>query len=141
MYAALPDMVSAFGEDELITVTTPLGEDRVAIDQTKVDSAITIASDEIDSYLRRRYALPLASVSAKMMRVCCVLARWNLWSDTKNAPSDAMRADRKDAIAWLAAINCGSVTLDGAVALNVGNDFSRVATRRPAIRFDAGCGA
>ena len=141
LYAALPDMVSAFGEDELITVTTPRGEDRVAIDQTKVDGAIAIASDEIDSYLRRRYALPLVSVSAKMLRVCCVLARWNLWSDTTNPPSDAMRADRKDAIAWLSAVSSGSVTLDGAVALNVGNDFSRVATRRPGIRFDAGCGA
>lgn len=134
-YATVDDMTLSFGEDELITVTTPRGVERTVIDQDQVNTAIGVASDEIDSYLRRRYAVPLVSVSPKILQVCCVLARWALWSKTDTAPSDAMRADRKDAIAWLGSINSGSVTLDGAVALNVGNDFSRIATRRPSVGF------
>lgn len=134
-YATVADMTQAFGEDELISVTTPAGVEYTAIDEGKVTTAIAVASDEIDSYLRRRYAMPLASVSPKLLQVCCVLARWVLWTKTATAPSEAMRADRKDAIAWLGGINAGSVTLDGAVALNVGNDFSRIATRPPCVGF------
>ena len=134
-YATVADMTTAFGSDELITVTTPAGVDRTNIDQGKVDAACAVASDEIDSYLRRRYAVPLTTVSPKLLRTCCVLARWALWSQTNDAPSDAMRADRKDAIAWLVALNAGSVTLDGAVPVNTGNDFSRIATRRPSCGF------
>lgn len=132
-YATVTDMIQAFGEAELTTVTTPEGMPREAVDQTAVTSALAVASDEMDSYLRRRYAVPVATPSPAMVRYCCVLARWVLWSRTDAAPSDAMRADRKDAISWLANINNGSVTLDGAVALNVGTDFSQLATRPPAI--------
>ncbi|MFT9215750.1 MAG: DUF1320 domain-containing protein [Acetobacter malorum] len=134
-YATVDDMTNSFGEDELITVTTPRGVERTVIDPDQVNTAIGVASDEIDSYLRRRYAVPLVSVSPKMLQVCCVLARWVLWSKTDTAPSDSMRADRKDAIAWLGNINSGSVTLDGATPLNVGEDFSRIATRRPSVGF------
>jgi phage gp36-like protein len=132
-YAAITDMIQAFGEAELITVTTPEGMERASIDQAMVTAALTTASDEMDSYLRRRYAVPVAQPSAKMTSVCCDMARWLLWKKPTMSPSDAMRADRKDAIAWLAAINDGRVTLDGAIALNVGTDFSQIQTRRPAI--------
>ncbi|MFT8419414.1 MAG: phage protein Gp36 family protein [Acetobacter sp.] len=60
-YATVDDMTKSFGEDELITVTTPRGVERTVIDQDQVNTAIGVASDEIDSYLRRRYAVPLVT--------------------------------------------------------------------------------
>ncbi len=133
-YATQADMVTAFGEAELISVTTPEGAEQVAIDPNQVTMALNVASDEMDTYLRRRYAVPVAVTSPVLTRYCCVLARWVLWAKVATSPSDAMRADRKDAIAWLTAVNNGSVTLDGAVPLNVGTDFSQVVTRPPAFR-------
>lgn len=130
-YAQLADMIRAFGEAELVTVTTQEGWDREGMDQTMVSDALSVASAEMDDYLRRRYAVPVSNPSRKMVDVCCVLARWVLFRKPHLSPSDAMRADRKDAIAWLTAINSGSITLDGLVPLNTGQDFSRIATRRP----------
>ena len=61
-YATAADMIARFGTAELIRMTTPEGAAMEAIDTAAVDRALVEASDVIDSYLRTRYAVPLATV-------------------------------------------------------------------------------
>ncbi|WP_308719193.1 DUF1320 domain-containing protein [Komagataeibacter xylinus] len=131
-YAQLSDMVQRFGESELIAVTTPKGQPRERIDTDKVQAALSDASDVIDSYLRRQYALPLSTPSPALVRVCCVLARYSLNSTSETKPTEQMDTDVKRAMAWLSDIGKGNATLDGDEAPNLGTSFSRVQGRRPA---------
>ncbi|GAB0119477.1 gp436 family protein [Acidisoma sp. 7E03] len=112
-YAAVQDLIARYGEAELISLTTPSGQDLTQIDQVRVGLALDNASSEIDSYLRRRYAVPLVTPDKAVIEACCKLARYDLASGPNTTPTDAMRAGRKDAIAWLTAITTGQVTLDG----------------------------
>ncbi|MBM9400377.1 DUF1320 domain-containing protein [Gluconacetobacter azotocaptans] len=136
-YAVVQDLIDRFGEDELIAVTTQRGQPRETIDVARVGQAIGEASDLIDSYLRRRYTLPLTNPSANIVRVCCVIARYDLNATSDVTPTEQMGNDRKMAIAWLGDIASGKVTLDGAVPANTSTTFSRIQTRRAA--YPSGC--
>ncbi|GAB6968396.1 DUF1320 family protein [Komagataeibacter kakiaceti JCM 25156] len=131
-YAQLADMREAFGDEELILVTTPEGQPRETIDTSRVNTELVTASAEIDSYLRQRYQMPINGTDPMIARVCCDIARWRLWNRSDAEPSNAVRGGYKDAIAWLKSVNVGSVTLDGEIAINVGTDFSNFVARRPA---------
>lgn len=75
-YANVNDMVSRFGETEMIHAS-----DRGAtnqIDATVVGNAINDAVAVIDGHLAGRYALPLSTVPAILTRLCCDLARYYL---------------------------------------------------------------
>jgi phage gp36-like protein len=112
-YAAVQDLIDRYGEAEIISLTAPTGQDLTQINQTRALLSLTNASSEIDSYLRRRYAVPLTSPDPTVVDACCKLARYDLANGPSTTPSEAMRAGRKDAIAWLTAITEGRVTLDG----------------------------
>ena len=128
-YATLADMVSRYGEDELIGFTATRDQPLDTIDQSKVASALVTASDQMDTYLRRRYLVPVASPSASLVQACCAIARYMLAVNSTSTPTDQMRDDRKDAFKWLADLNEGRATLDGAIPANTTDTFSRIATR------------
>ena len=112
-YGTVDDMVQAFGEAELIRLSTPDDAPLTSINSARVQIALTNASDLIDSHLRRRYACPLATTPPAINRACLVLARYDLSFGGSIEPSEQARLARKETVEWLGRINTGSVTLEG----------------------------
>ena len=110
-YTTLAALIERYGESELIQLTDRTGAD--VIDETIVDRAIADADGEIDAYLAKRMALPLATVPAVLERTAAVMARYYLYND---APTDLVRAQYDAAIRLLRDVANGVVSLgaDGA---------------------------
>lgn len=129
-YATLSDMIAHCGLDELIAVTRTRDEALDGVNAERVERAVVDASSLIDSYLQRRYVIPVTPAPPSLVHACCKLARYALNSVDGHQPTDQMRADRKDAQAWLVDIGKGVATLDGAVQSDSSTEWSRFAARR-----------
>jgi phage gp36-like protein len=107
-YATQSDMVSVFGEREVIMLTdrSLLG----TIDVTVLADALSLASDEINAYLDGRYALPLATVPRLLTRICCDITRYRL-SGGDAQETEPARNRYKDSLKMLEAIKRGDLTL------------------------------
>jgi len=132
-------MVARFGETEMIRLSRP--EDRTAetVLAAKVELALADATGLIDDYLRARYAVPVAAPPDSVVRAACVLARYDLAKGERTEPTEQMRLDRKEVIAWLTAIAEGVADI-GAPAAGVGSDGASGAraSDRPEIFDDRG---
>ncbi len=138
-YATIDDLVEAFGESEVTRLTAPEGNLEAPVEDAKVTRALTSATDLIDSYLARRYAVPLAApYPPAITRACGVLARFQLAHGEQREPTEQMRLDRKETIAWLEALAEGRALLTGAqpVAGSSGAG-ARVSDRPRAFSTDA----
>lgn len=132
-YAALADMIAHCGMDELVAATRSRNEALDAINTDAVELAVEDASSFMDSYLVRRYVVPVSPVPRSLVHCCCKLARYALNGGDGCQPTDQMRADRKDAQAWLADIAKGTATLDGVVVSDSSSEWSRFAARAPGL--------
>ncbi len=82
-YASLAQLQTRYSERELRLISDP---DAQAIDAARIAAALTDASDEIDTYLRARYVLPLVdsvrllalAAPAALVRCCCDIAVYRL---------------------------------------------------------------
>ena len=106
-YATLQDLLDRFGEDELLQVADR--DDDGVIDTAVADSALKDAEELIDSYIARRYRLPLASVPASLVRATANIARYFLYKDE---PTEAAQKGYDQAITWLKDIAAGRALLD-----------------------------
>ena len=107
-YATQADMVSHFGEREVIQIT-----DRDltgTIDPAVLANALDLASDEINAYLDGRYALPLPRVPRLLTRICCDIARYRLCGADAQE-TEPTRNRYKDAVRMLEQIKKGELTL------------------------------
>lgn len=117
-YATVDDMVSRFGHDEVLRFSGGDGPLPETIIPDRIEQALTDASTRIDTYLRRRYTVPLAApVPAMIVRAACTLARYDLAMGGDREPTEQMRLAMKDLIGWLEKIAGGSVTLEGAAPI------------------------
>ena len=112
-YGTVQDMVEAFGEAEMIRLSTSEGQPLSGINMGRVENALANASDLIDSHLRRRYGCPLAVTPPAINRACLVLARYDISFSGDTEPSEQVRLARKEAVEWLGRLNSGSVSLEG----------------------------
>lgn len=112
-YATPADMVSEFGEREVIALTDRdnLGYQDDVLLQGRLDKA----SAEIDTYLVGRYVVPLSTVSPLITTYCCDIARYRL-SGAQVTEVDAVRNRYKDAIRFLEAVRDGKIDLGTDVA-------------------------
>jgi phage gp36-like protein len=131
-YATQADLVERFGAEELAQRTNRV--DGQTIDAVVLGRALADASAEMDSYLARRYALPLASTPTVLVRVCADLARYQLCGD--KVP-ESVRQRYVDAVALLKRLATGEVALGGGEALAVapGGAGQAVALRTRARQF------
>ena len=108
MYATAQDMIFAFGEHEVIACTDRdgLGD----IDAAVLDAALLYACSEADSYLARRYALPLPGVPAVLTAVVCDITRYRL-TGGQVSETDPIKDRYKLAIAWLRDLAAGEISL------------------------------
>lgn len=109
MYATQADMVGRYGEDAVLLIAD---RDRDGvIDPAVVERALTDATGEINSYLRAKYRLPLASVPEDLRRVACDIAHYRL-SDDATLLTEEKRQRYDDALAWLKDLARGVARLD-----------------------------
>lgn len=112
-YATVADMVSRYGETEVLRFSAGDGPLPEAIVPARIEQAIADASALIDSYLRGAYVVPLAAPPTDLVRATCVLARYDLAQGGDREPTEQMRLARKEVIEWLRALADGTVSLEG----------------------------
>jgi phage gp36-like protein len=121
-YCTSDQLVARFGLDQLLAIADHSGDD--ALDVTSVDAAIADAAAEIESYLRRRYALPLVSVDPALAAIACDIAFYRL--HPADQPDDVRRR-YEDARRWLGELAAGRIEIDtGAPAGTGGSGEARV---------------
>jgi len=106
-YATQQNLVDRFGEGELLDLTDRDNQGEVDVDA--VATALTDATDTIDSYLSSRYTLPLDPTPGIVARVCSDIARYYLYEDRV---TEQVAERYKAAIAWLRDIQAGKANLD-----------------------------
>ena len=87
MYASPDNMLSRFGEQDLVLLTERIDSVPGEINQALLSQALIDASAEIDGYIVGRYSLPLVTVPTVLERNCCDIARYFLYGD--RAPEQA----------------------------------------------------
>lgn len=105
-YGALSDLIERAGELEILQVADR-DDDGIA-DPTVVAAALDAAGQTIDAYLGIRYALPLASVPAIVLKWSVSIARYHLHRD--GAPDQVVR-DYKDALTELRDAGAGRLAI------------------------------
>ncbi len=110
-YITKQGLIERFGERELIQLTDRANVPPTTIDDAVVDRAIADASAEINSYLKKRYTVPLASVPDVLAKKAADIARYFLHGKSAEKESPVTIAYR-DAIAWLRDVAKGIVEID-----------------------------
>lgn len=105
-YCTQQDLYDRFGQVQ-IDQLADRNADGVP-DAGVVDAAIADASETIDGYIASRYTLPLAATPPLINRLCCDLARYQLFSD---AVPELVQTRHDAAIKMLQQISAGTLSL------------------------------
>lgn len=108
-YATLTDLEERFGQEEINELSDR--DNDGSNDVNVVDNALTDATDEINSYLARKYTVPVVSISANLKKTCCDIARYLLHED---AATDEVEKRYKRAVDWLKDLSSGKAVLTDA---------------------------
>ena len=138
MYATTENMIAAFGEADVVAITDRAGNG--AVDEAVLEAALAAASSEADSYIGRRYALPLGTVPAALTSVVCDIARYRLTGNMA-METDPIRERYKLAIAWLEDIAAGRAELPGQDIDGAGGEDDAAVDFAPGRRVFAGGGS
>ncbi|UCX05427.1 gp436 family protein [Shewanella glacialimarina] len=108
LYATTADMLSRFGQQDLVLLTER--EDSVPgeINLTVLEQALSDASAEIDGYIVGRYKLPLVTVPTVLERNCCDIARYFLYGD--RAPEQVEKRYQA-VVKFLTSVSKGDISL------------------------------
>lgn len=110
-YASLQDMIDRFGADELVQLTDRTNRPASTIDAGVVAAHLTDAENLANSYLAKRYRLPLDPVPEILTRIVCDIARATLHGRTLETDDPVAQA-KADAVAWLKDVAKGLVQLE-----------------------------
>jgi len=106
MYCTQQDLIDRFGNDELIEISDH--ENTGSINVVVVQNAITDAGSEIDGYLAGRYSLPLTDAPPVLNKICCDMARYNLYDE---GATEAIEKRYDNAVEFLKMAAAGKVSL------------------------------
>jgi len=111
MYATLDDLRAAFGEDELLAITDR--DNTGAVDAGLAEEALARAASEADSYLARRYAVPVAAPAPPVLvAAVCDIARYRLTGGPASE-TDPILERYRQAVKWLERVAEGTADLPG----------------------------
>lgn len=113
-YATQANMVTRFGEQELIQLTDRAQPALEMIDSAILAAAMTRADSLVDGYLRVRYTVPVAPTLPEIAHVAEGIARRYLYDD--GAP-EGVTVMYTEAIAWLKDVQAGKVLLPATAAI------------------------
>jgi len=103
-YTSLDALNKAYGEREITDLTD---RNRDGVTDTRVVDAAILRSDQvIDSYLRARFAVPLASTPGLIATCAQFITRYFLSDDLA---TDRIEEDYKQALKWLQDIRDGKM--------------------------------
>lgn len=108
MYCTIAQFVDIFSEQEAMELTNLEDPGAVVLSESRLEAALTNASQVIDGYIQNRVTLPLASVPGILVQRCADIARYLL---DRNRTRDEVRLRYEDAIAWLKDVSKGVVNL------------------------------
>lgn len=131
MYGDVQAMVDRFGDTEVIRLSQIEDRETGEINTGKVERALTDATAMIDSYLRGRYIVPVASPPADLVRAACIIARYDLAKSARSEPTEQMGKDYDAICKWLADIQKGAAIIDAPKAGNPADGYGA--------RFDDRC--
>ena len=107
MYATQQDIIDRYGEETLLIVADADLDDE--IDAGKVQRALQDASDEIDSHIGKRYALPLEQTPRILVRLAVDIALYRL--SPQDGHTEEKRKRYEDAVKVLKNIATGDISL------------------------------
>jgi len=112
MYCTVDDILTVMGAADIGQLSNDTGSDEV--DTDIVDAVISSVSDQIDSYLRSRYSLPILAeqVPPALRDVAVVLCKYRLWTRRLEDAPQGLKDDKAAALAYLSQVQKGSVILD-----------------------------
>lgn len=111
-YATIQDLIDRYGQQEMIRLTTPDDQEMDGVNADAAEAKLADVSAVIDSYVGRRYRVPMDVAPAAVVRVCCILARYDLATGGSRSPSEQMSDQRKEAMAWLLDVSLGKAVLE-----------------------------
>lgn len=97
------DLTDRFGSFEIERLEKNIN------DPEAVQKAIDDATELVNGYVGVRYRLPMPIMLASIGRAVAVVARYYLYKDK---PTDTVRQDYEDIVAWLKDVSSGKVKLD-----------------------------
>lgn len=110
MYATVQELETRLGGAEALVTLADRDGDGVA-DAELVERALADAAAEIDSYLAGRYALPLPTAPAVLVRLACDMAVYRITCDYGQGLTEEIRQRYEDAVSWLKRAASGDVSL------------------------------
>ena len=110
MYCTIEDIKQLLNGKVLADLTDDDGTGMV--DESKVDWAIGLAEDLIDTYIGTRYSLPLDSVPESIKGVCVDIAIYNLYSRRVDIVPETRKERYQNALKLLQDIAAGKIKLD-----------------------------
>jgi phage gp36-like protein len=129
-YCSQQDLVERYGEDRLVQLTDRENRPATTVNVTTVLRHIGDATSTINSYLGKRYQLPLATVPDVLVKLAVDISWYYLQGDTADKDS-AERLAYRDAIAWLEAVAGGKVIIEGAGEIIAQAGGGQVMTKGP----------
>lgn len=107
-YCTPQDLIDRFGQAEIaqLAPATP-----GPVDTARVQRACNDAGDMVDGYLRPRHTLPLSAVPTILVKLSAAIARFELHLGGDRQPTDQVRQDRDQAIAFLKDVAAGKADL------------------------------
>jgi phage gp36-like protein len=103
-YCTPQDLIDRFGQAEIAQLAPALlGQ----VDTARVQRACDDAGDMVDGYLRPRHTLPLSAVPRLLVKLSAAIARFELHLGEDRQPTDQVRQDRDQAIAFLKDVAAG----------------------------------
>lgn len=98
MYSSPADLITQVGMDETLDLA---GNDDGSLNESRLTGALERASDEADSYLSSRYAVPLNPVPRVLIGYINSMARYHLCGNSYAQDAEPVTRRYEAAIAWL----------------------------------------
>lgn len=110
-YAVKQDLIDRWGEKELIQLTDRSNVPPTTVNETTVTKALTDADSLLNSYIAKRYTLPLDPAPAILTRLAADITRYYLFGRVAEKDGEVERA-YQEALSWAKDVSRGLVQLE-----------------------------
>lgn len=130
-YCTQQDLVDRYGQAKLVQLTDKTNRPQTTIDATVVSKAVADAGSLINSFLGKKYQLPLTTAAPDVLvTYACQIAWFLLHGDTAGKDHPARMA-YEDARKWLDRVAAGAVIIEGAGEIIAPAGGGQIKTKGP----------
>ncbi|HEV7345776.1 MAG TPA: DUF1320 domain-containing protein [Devosia sp.] len=113
-YCTQQDLVDRFGATKLVQLTDRVNKPATTINEVTVTERIADAVSLINSYLAKKYQLPLTVDLPPVLKTYAIDIAWFLLHGDAAGKDHPARMAFNDAKAWLKSVSQGEVVIEGA---------------------------